>query len=386
MTDHSSTVHTLRKVRAARASPLVLLMVLLVLMMCSSSSARVADGAASHYTAMQQAHTRSFLRAFAQSMPALQSNWTGVDFCAWEGVMCTSTGASVWLDGSAVGASQTVDLPELAGDVDGSEVVVVIITLSNVTSLAGTLPASWSGLTQLAALHVTNSSLAGVLPTSWAVMSQLRSLMLSGNAIAGTLPEAWSALENLQYLDLESNKLRGTIPLSWGVWPAIRQVYLGGNAVTGPIPESWQTIWTAADQERPTLGLKAGAATYDAVATIPAGTNLVALFSALPPCSVPNCAVCITSSPFFCKLCDAGYSLTMGSWCSVDYTTSTSTTTSTTTTTTTTTSTTTSTSKPRPPCFIRFCDECVVSSPYYCKVCEAGFTLTMASYCQQDAQ
>lgn len=348
-------------------------------------------------------------------MPTLQSNWTGANFCAWDDVTCTSGGVSVWLDGNVFEAT-TARLPEWTSDVDGSQVMAVNITLIDFTSLAGTLPASWSRLKHLEALYMTKSALAGTLPEAWADMAQLRPLMLSRSAIHGTLPATWSASANLQYLQLESNKLAGAIPSSWGAWMAIRQVYLGDKAVKVPIPKAWGTSVPLAITPN-AASVQQTSESNAAHAKIVAGVNLVAPLSSLPRCSVLDCAVCLAASPFYCKSCDAGYVLSTASWCHRDPSVPTtprpptSTTTTTTTTTSTTsapsgsdstsghneasTSTTTSTTPtppssaslpPLPRCSVRHCMECVVSSPFYCKVCAKGYSLTVVSFCRKGSQ
>lgn len=263
---------------------------------------------------------------------------------------------------------------------------------------------------------MTKSALAGTLPEAWADMAQLRPLMLSRSAIHGTLPATWSASANLQYLQLESNKLAGAIPSSWGAWMAIRQVYLGDKAVKVPIPKAWGTSVPLAITPN-AASVQQTSESNAAHAKIVAGVNLVAPLSSLPRCSVLDCAVCLAASPFYCKSCDAGYVLSTASWCHRDPSVPTtprpptSTTTTTTTTTSTTsapsgsdstsghneasTSTTTSTTPtppssaslpPLPRCSVRHCMECVVSSPFYCKVCAKGYSLTVVSFCRKGSQ
>jgi Leucine-rich repeat (LRR) protein len=47
--------------------------------------------------------------------------------------------------------------------------------------LTGPLPASWSLLTTLEELDVSNNSLTGQLPADWAALSKLEELQLQGN-------------------------------------------------------------------------------------------------------------------------------------------------------------------------------------------------------------
>ena len=91
---------------------------------------------------------------------------------------------------------------------------IIILSLLFVTGLTGTLPPSWSSLSQLQLLDVSGHRLNGTLPNSWQSFPELRDLKLSNNNLTGTLPPYWGHLTQLQTMDLSGNNLNGTVPTS----------------------------------------------------------------------------------------------------------------------------------------------------------------------------
>lgn len=83
-----------------------------------------------------------------------------------------------------------------------------------------TLGATVGWLSKEKELHINlrNKQLRGTLPASWSQLTQLQTLDLSNNNLTGTLPAQWSTLHDLYDLDLANNRnLRGTVPEAWSV-------------------------------------------------------------------------------------------------------------------------------------------------------------------------
>ncbi|KAL6759574.1 hypothetical protein V8C86DRAFT_1786799, partial [Haematococcus lacustris] len=78
----------------------------------------------------------------------------------------------------------------------------------------GSLPSSWSALTNLDALVLRANQLSGPLPPQWSSLANLRTLSLGANRLTGTIPASWqSGMSSLQFLDLSGNQLLcGALP------------------------------------------------------------------------------------------------------------------------------------------------------------------------------
>ena len=58
-------------------------------------------------------------------------------------------------------------------------------------------------------------SLVGPLPASWSTLTALTVVDLSQNQLSSTLPVTWQNLQALIRLDLSSNSFRSTVPADW---------------------------------------------------------------------------------------------------------------------------------------------------------------------------
>jgi hypothetical protein len=63
-----------------------------------------------------------------------------------------------------------------------------------------------------ASLMIPHSFITGSLPDSWSKLSQLTSLSLSGNQLSGSLPTSWAALTSLFRFGVDSNDIIGVQP------------------------------------------------------------------------------------------------------------------------------------------------------------------------------
>lgn len=136
-------------------------------------------------------------------------------------------------------------LPELAADVDGSQVAVTHLYLYHKGArLQGSLPASWARLSRLVSLILMDNALSGPLPEAWGskgALPALQSLMLSLNAFSGTLPASWAALRGVKTLTVAGNALVGPLPAEWGDMPVLFLTDVSGNQLCGCVPRSWST-------------------------------------------------------------------------------------------------------------------------------------------------
>ena len=109
-------------------------------------------------------------------------------------------------------------------------------------NLDGTLPPSWGNFSQLQTLDLYGNRLCGTMPTSWQDLSQLHQLKLSNNSLTGTLPEAIVAMTQLTTLCLDTNNLSSTLPGSWQALTQLTQLHLEYNQLSGSLPESWSAM------------------------------------------------------------------------------------------------------------------------------------------------
>ncbi|KAK7199109.1 hypothetical protein NESM_000880100 [Novymonas esmeraldas] len=191
-------------------------------------------------------------------MPGL--GWTGDDFCGFSGVTCGVASVSVTVPG--VGVSGV--LPEMPGGVDYAQVMLTSVDASAMgPRLSGSLPASWSSLTQLTSLRFADADLSsslppewsalssltslwvrncpkmvGGLPESWSALSMLQSLTVFGCFVTGELPASWSSMTQLNMIELSNTTLTGTLPPEWSVMPSLEYVWLQNTSLVGPLPGS----------------------------------------------------------------------------------------------------------------------------------------------------
>ena len=121
---------------------------------------------------------------------------------------------------------------------DGTDIAGISLETNGIT---GSLPVSWSSMTQLQQLYLNSNSLTGTLPPSWANMTQLQQLYLYGNSLTGTLPPSWSNMAQMNGLALLGNSLTGTLLPSWSSMTQLQMLYLYGNSLTGTLPRRGRT-------------------------------------------------------------------------------------------------------------------------------------------------
>ena len=104
--------------------------------------------------------------------------------------------------------------------------------------LTGTIPPSFSLLTNLASLKLANNSLTGPLPPGMGSLHSLHQLYLDGNTLTGTLPPSLGSLAALQYLDVLGNDFTGSIPAAIGSLTHLQTLDVSQNYLGGLLPNS----------------------------------------------------------------------------------------------------------------------------------------------------
>ncbi|KAM3206778.1 hypothetical protein ACQJBY_062128 [Aegilops geniculata] len=104
--------------------------------------------------------------------------------------------------------------------------------------LTGGLPATFSNLSNLEWLDISNNLLTEAIPESITTMRNLVLLNLSGNSILGPIPTQIGMLVGLQKLFLQGNKFIGSIPTSIGNLSMLEYIDLSNNQISSKIPTS----------------------------------------------------------------------------------------------------------------------------------------------------
>ncbi|VAH98853.1 unnamed protein product [Triticum turgidum subsp. durum] len=104
--------------------------------------------------------------------------------------------------------------------------------------LTGGLPATFSNLSNLEWLDISNNLLTEAIPESITTMKNLVLLNLSRNSILGPIPTEIGMLVGLQRLFLQGNKFIGSIPTSIGNLSMLEYIDLSSNQISSKIPTS----------------------------------------------------------------------------------------------------------------------------------------------------
>ncbi|KAK7299985.1 hypothetical protein RJT34_10816 [Clitoria ternatea] len=118
----------------------------------------------------------------------------------------------------------------------------------------GSIPPSFSNLTHLTSLYLSDNNLNGSIPPSLLTLPQLTFLYLKDNNLNGQIPNVFhhsnkfqkidlshnniGVLSSLSVLDLQMNKLYGTLPNSFSKNNMLSTLNLNDNQLEGPLPES----------------------------------------------------------------------------------------------------------------------------------------------------
>lgn len=150
------------------------------------------------------------------------------------------TNGSEWKTNTNWGTHRNVcDWHGIVVSRETSRVIKIHLTSNNIK---GTVPAYFSGLTELTSLSLSHNELTGSLPPEWSLLSNIQYISLVQNNITGNLPPEWSAMTKLFLLDIASNQISGTLPLEWHSMKKLRQLRLSNNKLTGTLPTKWRDL------------------------------------------------------------------------------------------------------------------------------------------------
>ncbi|XP_078180403.1 cuscuta receptor 1-like [Carex rostrata] len=178
---------------------------------------------------------------------SLDGKWEGMECCRWERVTCNPTTGHVteldlgmyfhgddWSDyerGILVNATLFLPLHQLRS------LSLYAHGIYNFTNGAGL--ETWSNLTKLEILDLNDNFLDGSIIYDLAGVPSLHELYLFGNNINNSLPikgfESWSNLTKLEILDLSENNLPTSIISSLAKVSSLRALYLDFNSIGGNI-------------------------------------------------------------------------------------------------------------------------------------------------------
>ncbi|KAK9150003.1 hypothetical protein Syun_008312 [Stephania yunnanensis] len=101
-------------------------------------------------------------------------------------------------------------------------------------NFSGSIPDSFSSLTQLTDMSLSNNRLAGEIPDVFFTLSGLLTLDLSGNKLRGQLPPSLANLISLVTLNLQDNRISGFLDVLQDL--PLRDLNIENNLFSGPIP------------------------------------------------------------------------------------------------------------------------------------------------------
>ncbi|PWA63261.1 leucine-rich repeat transmembrane protein kinase family protein [Artemisia annua] len=150
--------------------------------------------------------------------------------CNWTGIVCNSVGRVEKLDLSKRNISGRVsdDIQRL------SSLTMINICCNGFTS---SLPKSFSNLTLLETLDVSQNYFVDAFPRGLGMALGLTLLNASSNNFSGDIPEDLGNNTVLETLDFRGNYFIGSIPVSFRNLKKLTFLGLSGNNLTGPIPK-----------------------------------------------------------------------------------------------------------------------------------------------------
>ncbi|KPA77552.1 surface antigen-like protein [Leptomonas pyrrhocoris] len=297
------------------------------------------------------AATLAFLREFAREIPYLQNRWVGTDYCGWEGITCDASG---YVSVDLAGKDLTGDMPELRSDVDGSQVMVVSIDMSNNPRWSDEFEEDWAGLKVLQHLDLSRTGLYGAIPDAWNGMVSLQTVKISNTYACLGLPN-WN-IASLRTIDLSNNKLTGNLVSSWGRMTGLTSVDISGNNFCGCLPHEWTSALlvnaaTAANREL------TSATCYSTRFCTPDDYVCDTTTPTTVPdvvCSVQHCLSCYPGFPNLCQECSSGYNVRADGSC-----------------------------MPSGECAVEHCVQCALASSTRCIQCDEGYVTTRTGTCQR---
>eukprot|EP01060_Flectonema_neradi_P022896 TRINITY_DN31113_c0_g1_i1.p1 TRINITY_DN31113_c0_g1~~TRINITY_DN31113_c0_g1_i1.p1 ORF type:complete len:352 (+),score=43.76 TRINITY_DN31113_c0_g1_i1:63-1118(+) len=154
--------------------------------------------------------------------------------CSWHGVSCfNGSVVGIFLSGNRLSGELTDVFPTLFPDIE-------FLHLSH-NNISGTLHESFTLLTNLRTLDLSNNIMSGDLPQGG--FPSLESLLLHGNTFEGTIPDWNASSPALTTVLLQNNQLTGFLP-DWCnpqsslYHSSLRKLWAYGNNLNETYPES----------------------------------------------------------------------------------------------------------------------------------------------------
>ena len=105
-------------------------------------------------------------------------------------------------------------------------------------NIVGSLPDNWQNLKKLDTIQIVSSSISGTIPAWIDQWSVATFLSFTDNLLNGTLPTSFSSLTNLIVLAVDNNFLTGDLSLIEGL-TKVTGMYLDSNGFTGTIDDNF---------------------------------------------------------------------------------------------------------------------------------------------------
>ncbi|KAK7199531.1 hypothetical protein NESM_000930600 [Novymonas esmeraldas] len=191
-------------------------------------------GAHAAITEAQRATTLSFLQRFPQDIVTLRTAWTGTNYCSWGGVSCDADGiVSINLAGRGLQGH----MPDIDDNVNGTQIMVVSIDMSDNRGITGNFGDDWAVLKNLRRLDLSSTGLYGNIPDAWNGMTALEEVKITNTAACRNLPN-WN-IASLRTINFANNNMGGNLVSSWGSMVNLASVDITGNRFCGCVPNTW---------------------------------------------------------------------------------------------------------------------------------------------------
>jgi hypothetical protein len=105
-------------------------------------------------------------------------------------------------------------------------------------SIFGSFPlATFINQTKLEYVDINSNYMSGFIPPEISNLNNLRHLDIGWNSFTGSIPQEMTTLVNLQYVYLHNNQISGNIPSGPGNMPSLEVLYLVNNNLSGTVPD-----------------------------------------------------------------------------------------------------------------------------------------------------